>query len=371
VLLGDVIKMYVTTFNVLLDKEHFDEGKLKGGSYTMTPDENDAWTFVSDKNGVKKMPLRKDRDLNGDYYEIPSNSLVYIKLKQQLRLPFYVIGRHNLKIRYVYKGLLLGTGPQVDPGFEGNLFIPLHNFTTSPTRVYINGPHSSFVSIDFVRTTPFSPEAKIPAHTCTVEELRHHLSSEHIPRILIEEKKNKERKTLEDYLEGAQPRSQLAQFQADYEKFEETVRSDMNTAKTQSQANYEKFQENVRSEINEGRYWTRVERLAVFVAILSCIGVIVATLNYYRGFVADLKSETKDVKAALSNAVIGGLDKRISSLETNVAQAPNDHRDQVGTAATNIEAMQRRLDSIEIELKRYENGLTNTNSTNSDTGQHK
>jgi len=31
----------------------------------------------------------------------------------------------------VHRGILLGTGPLVDPGFEGNLLIPLHNLTTN------------------------------------------------------------------------------------------------------------------------------------------------------------------------------------------------------------------------------------------------
>src|SRR5439155_12155588 len=100
---------------------------------------------------VTEVALKTGKDSDGEYYIVPKNSLVFIKLKQELRIPFYMIGRHNLKIRYVYKGLLLGTGPQVDPGYVGNLIIPLHNFTTRDVRVYIN---ESFVSIDFVRTTP-------------------------------------------------------------------------------------------------------------------------------------------------------------------------------------------------------------------------
>ncbi len=39
--------------------------------------------------------------------------------------------RFNLKVKHVYKGLLLGTGPIVDPGFKGKLHIPLHNLTSN------------------------------------------------------------------------------------------------------------------------------------------------------------------------------------------------------------------------------------------------
>ena len=37
--------------------------------------------------------------------------------------------RFNLHIRHVHRGLLLGTGPLVDPGYWGKLCIPLHNLT--------------------------------------------------------------------------------------------------------------------------------------------------------------------------------------------------------------------------------------------------
>ena len=36
-----------------------------------------------------------------------------------------------MKISHIYKGLLLGTGPLVDPGFVGRLSIPLHNLTAN------------------------------------------------------------------------------------------------------------------------------------------------------------------------------------------------------------------------------------------------
>jgi hypothetical protein len=252
--------------------------------------------FVPDGKGEKKLDLERSRDTSGDYYLVPSNSLVYIKLKQELRLPFYIIGRHNLKIRYVYKGLLLGTGPQVDPGFQGNLFIPLHNFTTSDVRVYINGKHSSFVSIDFVRTTPFSPQIDIPADIKTTDALRLHFKTTGTSRrILIEEEKVKKRLTLEDYLDGAKPRSQLKQFQDNYEKFEKKVRRD----------------------IRKMKRWTLIERGALFLAVA---GVLIAALNYFRGFVADIKNDTREVNALVATTNLNGYDARISSLETDYIQ---------------------------------------------------
>jgi deoxycytidine triphosphate deaminase len=62
---------------------------------------------------------------------LEQNSLCYVSLQPTFRMPAYIAGRFNLLIRDVYRGLLVGTGPLVDPGFMGRLSIPLHNFTSN------------------------------------------------------------------------------------------------------------------------------------------------------------------------------------------------------------------------------------------------
>ena len=54
---------------------------------------------------------------------------------EKLLLPEYIAARFNLHIRHVHKGILLGTGPLVDPGFSGNLLIPLHNLTDNEYKL--------------------------------------------------------------------------------------------------------------------------------------------------------------------------------------------------------------------------------------------
>lgn len=56
--------------------------------------------------------------------------------------------RFNLHIRYVHKGILLGTGPLVDPGFSGSLLIPLHNLTDND---YFVSGGDSIVWIEFTK----------------------------------------------------------------------------------------------------------------------------------------------------------------------------------------------------------------------------
>lgn len=70
-----------------------------------------------------------------DDFEIPPNSIVFIVPKTYFRVPPYLALRFNLHIRLVHRGLLLGTGPLVDPGFAGNLMIPVHNLTSDPAVI--------------------------------------------------------------------------------------------------------------------------------------------------------------------------------------------------------------------------------------------
>ena len=118
------IKRYVDQ-GCLLDKDNFDPERMKPASYEMRFlgrlyhwQELDGrlqsrWRKVSEHNRVT---LRK-------------NSISYLWMEERLLLPEYIGARFNLRISDVHKGILLGTGPLIDPGFGGRLLIPLHNLT--------------------------------------------------------------------------------------------------------------------------------------------------------------------------------------------------------------------------------------------------
>ena len=67
----------------------------------------------------------------GSKITLHANSITYLWMKEELMLPQYIAARFNLHIRHVHKGILLGTGPLVDPGFFGKLLIPLQNLTNN------------------------------------------------------------------------------------------------------------------------------------------------------------------------------------------------------------------------------------------------
>ncbi|MCB8839499.1 hypothetical protein [Aurantimonas sp. VKM B-3413] len=81
---------------------------------------------------------------------VPANSIVFVESGIDFRLPDYMAIRFNLQILHVHRGLLLGTGPLVDPGFWGKLCIPLHNLTDEPYTIPLD---EGLIWIEFTKTT--------------------------------------------------------------------------------------------------------------------------------------------------------------------------------------------------------------------------
>ena len=83
---------------------------------------------------------------------LPPNDIVFVTTDEELQIPYYMIGRFNLTIGLVYQGILLGTGPQVDPGYSGPLYCPLYNLSDQEVQITQG---ERFATIDFIKTTNF------------------------------------------------------------------------------------------------------------------------------------------------------------------------------------------------------------------------
>lgn len=84
-------------------------------------------------------------------FKLEKNSIAYVELEPVFRVPSYIALRFNLKIKHIYKGLLLGTGPIIDPGFNGKIFIPLHNLTNN--TYYFKGD-DILIELEFTKLSP-------------------------------------------------------------------------------------------------------------------------------------------------------------------------------------------------------------------------
>lgn len=104
----------------------FHRSKVKSASYEAAIRGRCIWWGENEERQEKLL-----EDENEDEFVLKANSIAFVQVEPQFRLPDYIAIRFNLKIEHVHRGILLGTGPLVDPGFVGKLLIPLHNLTTN------------------------------------------------------------------------------------------------------------------------------------------------------------------------------------------------------------------------------------------------
>lgn len=130
----------------------FDPKNLKSASYEL-PFEGTVYHW--EPEGILARLTKKEVELTNDVqFNIRPNSIVYVCPKPKFCIPNYLALRFNLTITRVHQGLLLGTGPLVDPGFEGRLLIPLHNLTNQDIVIQ---PDEGFIWIEVTKLSPFPP----------------------------------------------------------------------------------------------------------------------------------------------------------------------------------------------------------------------
>jgi deoxycytidine triphosphate deaminase len=140
VLLSDEIRLYAAQFGLI---DPFDIANLRAASYELT---------IGDEyflNGEFRRLDEKDTLIR-----IPPFEVVVLKTAEILSMPRFLIARWNIKVSLAYSGLLWVGGPQVDPGYVGNLFCPIYNLSDKEVTLHIGDP---IAVIDFVKTTAFDP----------------------------------------------------------------------------------------------------------------------------------------------------------------------------------------------------------------------
>src|SRR5882757_3719730 len=90
--------------NEILIDEGYTEENLRPASYTLTIGKD----YIDSKGDVRRMNDKEDS------FVFEKNSIVFVTTAEHFNLPYYVIARFNIRVNWVYDGVLLGTGPQVD-----------------------------------------------------------------------------------------------------------------------------------------------------------------------------------------------------------------------------------------------------------------
>ena len=79
------------------------------------------------------------------------HQVAIVKTYEVINIPRFLVARWNLRVQWVYEGLLWVGGPQVDPGWQGPLYCPIYNLAEREIVI----PYMERVfTMDFTRTTP-------------------------------------------------------------------------------------------------------------------------------------------------------------------------------------------------------------------------
>jgi len=125
----------------------FDPNKLKPASYEVKM--GNEVLYWDEKGQEKHLTELKPKNT----IKIRQNSITYVGVETKFFLPLYIALRFNLIITHVHRGLLLGTGPLIDPGFNGVLMIPIHNLTTND---YTIRSGDDLIAVEFTKLSPDS-----------------------------------------------------------------------------------------------------------------------------------------------------------------------------------------------------------------------
>lgn len=316
---ADDIARYVEKTGMICPFEQTKNGKskLKAASYEGGIG-SCAFTFEPGRNVPKKIFSSGD-----EFLVLPPNSIVFVESDVYFRLPPFIAVRFNLQIRLVHRGLLLGTGPLVDPGFWGKLCIPLHNLTDEE---YVIPKDEGLIWIEFTKTTSY-PKLGTPPSNRDLHNIKKAIekASKPFDEVVSQyEERNATERILDRILpNGAKPPKPVG------------IRSSIQT----------KFLEAAKSSKKAMKAAKKAQLTGFGVGAVSVISVLGLWGTYYK----DTNSQHDKLEAkilALDKSISGHL----SSIEVS-AGASSEAKSILSIAAEKQKKNEERIRSLEEQLK--------------------
>lgn len=143
VLLRDEIKRLVDEKNMI---EGFEPTCLQAASYDMR---------LGDEY-YKEGKLCRLSESNSTL-TIPPHDIVFVSYIETFNMPANVVARYDLRMRFLWQGLIMQTGTQFDPGYQGMIISMLFNLSNKEIEICRRGP---LATVEFLYTTPVRIEEK-------------------------------------------------------------------------------------------------------------------------------------------------------------------------------------------------------------------
>lgn len=313
--------------------KNYDESCLGPASYHMRVGGNVlTWSrgtkieFELGEKDDNSLNIRKSVDLS-------PNSLTFLTTVEEFRLTKDIIARFNLKSKWVHQGLLLGTGPIVDPQLHARLLIPVHNFSSQTVTMNYG---EQFISVEFTKT--LHPDSFLLLNI------------------------GKEAKYIEN-----------SNWQFDFHKYRERIANKRVESSVQSQ--FEESKEQIKgaeSAIND--FQTKADEkinkyttiniigiasvtIAIFILILSTWNLIVSTHNKADAafnLVKQYRENGVDFRSFALRSSYDDLQKEISDLKRNIEHIS----DKAGLKSNkNVDELRALQDKYEERIKLMEHRI--------------
>jgi hypothetical protein len=239
-------------------------------------------------------------------------------------LPHYIAVRFNLRITHVHRGLLLGTGPLVDPGFHGDLLVPLHNLTSDP---YTIRGDEGLIWMEFTKTS----------HEATRVQLRDAPKDKLVPT--QERKSNQPPEYYFDRASKNRPiRSSIPVVVADANKLAQSASDAANRAE-------------------------RTNRIFVGAGLLAIAGIIVSLFSVFSGVNANVVAAHNLIAAVSTNATQAASDAKraqddLRDVKTRLEAADTRRSgEEVQRIRTQLEEARAQIESLTAEVRRLADQL--------------
>lgn len=240
---------------------------------------NNKQRFVLSKKPIERYANIEHRES----FKLERNSIAFVSLEPMFRIPEYIAVRFNLKIKHVYRGLLLGTGPLVDPGFQNRLSFPLHNLTNDEYQLWAG---EEAIYLEFTKLSKWKNWTTKPLVPLPEEQ------EERKGRYFAFDAEKLKRQDLDDYLRHAN----------DGNPVESSIPIEIHSAQVAAS--------HAAAEAQRIRTTVETVALITFLAVLATVGAIIlqgqSLVNTTLTTVADIHSDFNKPRQPDAPEITGG-----------------------------------------------------------------
>lgn len=267
----------------------------------------------------KNCPEKIFNSSTDEFLKVPRNSIVFVESDLDFRIPDFIALRFNLQIQHVHRGLLLGTGPLIDPGFWGKLCIPLHNLTDEDYEIPRD---EGLIWIEFTKTTLSSDKtdkARPPQGGATE------------PR--------KEHWDIEKFLHKAADQ---------YRGHKVPIKSSLPTMFEAANVSVRKSAQDAETAAGEAK---SLRTLNIYAMVAAAIALAALTMAFWN-FNSSLSSRNEEIAGTLkteAEAMRTALDRHVSDID-RYGSTSDDARASVPALRADVERQRTEIDALSKQV---------------------